>query len=80
VRPEGLVVTDSATAGPDAINGRIVSREALGDETIYVVECEAGIMHVRMPATARFQEEQVVSLSHTGGPPPVYDPTTEKIR
>ena len=29
--------------------------------------------------TARFDEEQVVSLRHTGAAPPVYDPTTEKM-
>ena len=78
VRPEGFTVSaDGEGAG---VKARVVSREALGDETIYVVECDAGIMHVRMPATARFDEEQVVSLSHTGAAPPVYDPTTEKIR
>jgi len=76
VRPEGFVVA----AEGEGVKARVVSREALGDETIYVVECDAGIMHVRMPATARFDEEQVVSLSHTGAAPPVYDPTTEKIR
>src|SRR3954447_3401497 len=62
VRPERLSVSDIATAGPDEVRARVISREALGDETIYVVECEAGIMHVRMPATARFDEEQVVAL------------------
>ena len=31
-----------------------MSREALGDETIYVVETEAGLLNVRMPPTARF--------------------------
>ena len=39
VRPERLVVSDLAD---DGVRGRIVSREALGDETIYVVDTEAG--------------------------------------
>jgi ABC-type sugar transport system ATPase subunit len=76
VRPEGFTVA----AEGDGVRARVVSREALGDETIYVVECEAGVMHVRMPATAHFAEEQVVSLRHVGAAPPVYDPTTEKVR
>ena len=79
VRPEGLTVTTTEAGGPDAVRGRVVSREALGDETIYVVECEAGLMHVRMPATARFDEEQVVAVRHVGAAPPAYDPTTEKV-
>jgi ABC-type sugar transport system ATPase subunit len=74
VRPERLALTEG-----DGVRGRIVSREALGDETIYVVECEAGLLHVRMPPTVRFAEEQVVSVRHVGAPPPVYDPATEKV-
>jgi multiple sugar transport system ATP-binding protein len=75
VRPEGLTIN----ATGEGVQGRIVSREALGDETIYVVECEAGLFHVRMPATARFDEEQVVAVRHLGVAPPAYDPTTEKV-
>ena len=75
VRPEGLAISTS----DDGVQGRIVSKEALGDETIYVVECKAGLFHVRMPATARFEEEQVVSVRHVGAAPPAYDPTTEKV-
>ncbi|MBE2316495.1 ABC transporter ATP-binding protein [Solirubrobacter sp. CPCC 204708] len=75
VRPEGLTVTESG----EGVRGRVVSKEALGDETIYVVECEAGLFHIRMPATARFQEEQVVSVRHVGAAPPAYDPTSEKV-
>src|SRR6187431_589323 len=58
VRPERLTIT--ADLGPDAARGRVVSREALGDETIYVVETEAGLFNVRMAPTARFDEEQAV--------------------
>jgi ABC-type sugar transport system ATPase subunit len=79
VRPERLSVADSASGGPDSVRGRIVSREALGDETIYVVECEAGLLHVRMPPTLRFEEEQIVAVRHVGAAPPAYDPTTEKV-
>ena len=75
VRPEGLTISST----DDGVRGRIVSREALGDETIYVVECQAGLFHVRMPATARLEEEQVVSVRHVGAAPPAYDPTTEKV-
>jgi ABC-type sugar transport system ATPase subunit len=75
VRPERLAVGEPG----DGARGRIVSREALGDETIYVVETEAGLLHVRTPPTVRFAEEQVVSVRHQGAPPPAYDPTTEKV-
>jgi len=75
VRPERLTVAESG----EGVQGRVVSREALGDETIYVVEAEAGVLHVRMPPTARFAEEQVVSVRHVGAAPPAYDPTTEKV-
>jgi ABC-type sugar transport system ATPase subunit len=75
VRPERLAVSDLADAG---VRGRVVSREALGDETIYVVETEAGELHVRMPPTARFAEEQVVSVRFEGAAPPVYDPESGK--
>ena len=56
VRPERFTVT----AEGEGARGRVVSREALGDETIFVVETEAGLLNVRMPPTARFDEEQVV--------------------
>jgi multiple sugar transport system ATP-binding protein len=75
VRPEGF----SVAADGEGVRGRIVSREALGDETIYVVETEAGLLHIRMPATVRFEEEQVVVVRHTGAAPPAYDPTSEKV-
>ena len=42
VRPERFTVSE--TTDGDAVRGRIVSREALGDETIYVVETEAGLL------------------------------------
>jgi multiple sugar transport system ATP-binding protein len=78
VRPERFVVSAS-DADPGGARGRVVSREALGDETIYVVETEAGLLNVRMPPTARFAEDQVVALRHQGAAPPVYDPGTEKV-
>ena len=76
VRPESFTVSES---DPDGARGRVVSREALGDETIYVVETEAGLLNVRMPPTARFGEEQVVYVRHEGAAPPVYDPQTERL-
>jgi ABC-type sugar transport system ATPase subunit len=77
VRPERFTL--SAAAEPEAAPGRIVSREALGDETIYVVETEAGLVNVRMPPTARFDDEQAVSVRYHGAPPPVYDPRSEQV-
>jgi ABC-type sugar transport system ATPase subunit len=76
VRPENLTVSES---DPGGARGRVVSREALGDETIYVVETEAGLLNVRMPPTARFAEDQAVSVRHEGAAPPVYDPQTERL-
>jgi multiple sugar transport system ATP-binding protein len=76
VRPESFTLSAS---DPEGARGRVVSREALGDETIYVVETEAGLLNVRMPPTARFGEEQVVSVRHDGAVPPVYDPQTERL-
>jgi multiple sugar transport system ATP-binding protein len=78
VRPERFTVS-AAAAEPGAAPGRIVSREALGDETIYVVETEAGLLNVRMPPTARFDDEQAVSVRYQGAPPPVYDPESEQL-
>jgi ABC-type sugar transport system ATPase subunit len=77
VRPERFTVT--APGDADSVRGRIVSREALGDETIYVVDTEAGLLHIRMPPTARFDEEQIVGVRHQGAAPPAYDPTSEQV-
>jgi multiple sugar transport system ATP-binding protein len=78
VRPERFTLS-AAAAEPETAPGRIVSREALGDETIYVVETEAGLLNVRMPPTARFDDEQAVSVRYQGAPPPVYDPQSEQV-
>jgi ABC-type sugar transport system ATPase subunit len=78
VRPERFVVSAS-DAEPGAARGRIVSREALGDETIYVVASEAGTLNVRMPPTARFAEDEAVAVRYQGSAPPVYDPGTERV-
>jgi ABC-type sugar transport system ATPase subunit len=75
VRPERF----SVAAEGDGARGRVVSKEALGDETIYVVETDAGLVNVRMPPTARFAEEQTVSVTHVGAAPPAYDPQTEQV-
>jgi hypothetical protein len=32
-----------------------------------------------MPPTARFAEDQVVSVCYQGSAPPVYDPETEQV-
>ena len=44
-----------------------------------MVETEAGLLNVRMPPTARFDEEQAVSVRHVGAAPPAYDPQTEQV-
>jgi ABC-type sugar transport system ATPase subunit len=77
VRPERFNVSEATD--PDSVRGRIVSREALGDETIYVVDTEAGLLHIRMPPTVRFEEEQIVAVRHQGAAPPAYDPQTEQV-
>jgi multiple sugar transport system ATP-binding protein len=77
VRPEALEVTAPGADG--AIEGRVVSEEALGDEVIYVVDAGGADVRVRMPPTARFGPEAPVGIRHTGGPPPVYDPATELV-
>ncbi|MDN5855104.1 MAG: ABC transporter ATP-binding protein [Actinomycetia bacterium] len=80
VRPEGFTVSESDGAqGADAVPGTIVSREALGDETIYVVETESSLIHARMPATSRLRPQQRVQVRHLGAPPPAYDPQTEVL-
>jgi ABC-type sugar transport system ATPase subunit len=79
VRPERFVVSPP-DADPAAARGRIVSREALGDETIYVVEAEAGTLNVRMPPTVRLAEDDVVAVRYHGAaPPPVYDPESGQV-
>jgi multiple sugar transport system ATP-binding protein len=78
VRPERFVVSASDD-DPGAARGRVVSREALGDETIYVVETEAGMLNVRMPPTVRLAEEQPVAVRYQGTAPPVYDPESGRV-
>ena len=78
VRPERFVVSASDD-DPGAARGRIVSREALGDETIYVVETEAGLLNVRMPPTVRLAEDQPVAVRYQGTAPPVYDPESGRV-
>jgi multiple sugar transport system ATP-binding protein len=75
VRPESLELTELGTRG--AVDARVVSEEALGDETIYVVETAAGDVRVRMPPTARFGAGAPVGVRHAGTAPPVYDPESE---
>ncbi len=78
VRPERFVVSASDDDS-GATRGRVVSREALGDETIYVVESEVGLLNVRMPPTTRLAEDDVVAVRYQGTAPPVYDPETEQV-
>ena len=77
VRPEALEVT--APGEDRSVPARVVSAEALGDEIIYVVSSGDRDVRVRMPPTVRFAPDAPVGLRHTGGSPPVYDPTTEEL-
>jgi multiple sugar transport system ATP-binding protein len=78
VRPEALEVT--APGAEDAVPARVVSAEGLGDEIIYVLDHGGERdVRVRMPPTAKFDTDANVGLRHTGGAPPVYDVTTERL-
>ncbi|MFC3687937.1 ABC transporter ATP-binding protein [Aquipuribacter hungaricus] len=77
VRPEALEVT--APGEERSVPARVVSAETLGDEIIYVLSSGGRDVRVRMPPTSRFGPDAPVGLRHTGGPPPVYDPTTEEL-
>jgi ABC-type sugar transport system ATPase subunit len=76
VRPEGLTLLPPGAE--DAVGARVISREALGDETIYVVEAPCGQLHVRMPPTAPYAEDAPVAVRFQGGAPPVYDAASGK--
>jgi sn-glycerol 3-phosphate transport system ATP-binding protein/multiple sugar transport system ATP-binding protein len=77
VRPEAFQLVSRHADG--AIDCRIRAREALGDETIYVVEFDGQRVHVRMPPTARYLETEVIGLLYEGGPPPTYDAESGRI-
>ncbi|TNC18607.1 ABC transporter ATP-binding protein [Georgenia sp. 311] len=77
VRPEALEITPPGTQ--DTVPCEVVSVEVLGDEIIYVVTSGEQDVRVRMPRTVRFDPEESVGLRHTGGPPPVYDSSTEEL-
>ncbi len=77
VRPEALEVT--APGEEASVPARVVSAEALGDEIIYVLSCGERDVRVRMPPTVRFAADAPVGLRHTGGSPPVYDPTSREL-
>jgi multiple sugar transport system ATP-binding protein len=77
LRPEALEVTEPGADG--AIPGRIVSVEALGDEVICVVDAAGADLRVRMPPTVRFSPEAPVGVRHAAGPPPLYDPQSERL-
>ncbi|CND57866.1 sugar-transport ATP-binding protein ABC transporter sugC [Mycobacterium tuberculosis] len=77
LRPEALTLVPAGEE--DALDGRVLAREALGDETIYLVDTAAGPLRSRMPPTAPFGVGDPVGLRHVGPPPPVYDPRTERL-
>jgi ABC-type sugar transport system ATPase subunit len=77
VRPERFTLVEAGRAG--AVAGRIVAREALGDETIYVVDVESDRYHVRTAPTTRFDLGDPIALAYEGGPPPVYDPDSGEV-
>ena len=77
VRPEAFSLLEGERRD-GSVDCRVVSREALGDETIYVVDGDDHLFHVRMPPTTAIVEEQPVGLAYDGGVPQVYDPETGK--
>ncbi|WP_329083083.1 ABC transporter ATP-binding protein [Streptosporangium sp. NBC_01469] len=78
VRPEALEVTEPGAER--SVPARVVSAEWLGDEIIYVVDHGGQRdVRVRMPPTVRFAADAPVGLRHTGGPPVVYDVSTEEL-
>jgi multiple sugar transport system ATP-binding protein len=77
VRPEALEVT--APGAARSVGARVVSEEALGDETIYVVESGGRDLRVRMPPTASFGPDAAVGVRHISTPPPVYDRESERL-
>jgi sn-glycerol 3-phosphate transport system ATP-binding protein/multiple sugar transport system ATP-binding protein len=78
VRPEALEVT--APGAERSVPARVVSAEGLGDEIIYVIDHGGERdVRVRMPPTARFATDAQVGLRYSGGPPAVYDLSTEAL-
>ena len=77
VRPESFTVSASDAEGA---RGRVVSREALGDETIYVVETEAGLLQRAdapdRPLRARSRSCPSATRARRR---PSYDPQTERL-
>ena len=73
VRPEGFRLVAPDEDG--ALASRVLSREALGDETIYVVEVGEQRLHVRMDPASPFREDDAVGIVFEGeSPPNVFDP------
>ena len=77
VRSEALELVAPEVDG--AVGCRVVSREALGDETIYVVDAGETQLYVRMPPTAPFGETEVAGLRYEGGAPPIYEPESGRL-
>jgi ABC-type sugar transport system ATPase subunit len=77
VRPENFTLGPRDADG--AVACRVVAREALGDETIYVVELGEHRLHVRMPPTTRLSAGDVAGLRYDAGPPPTYDESSGRI-
>jgi multiple sugar transport system ATP-binding protein len=77
VRPESFELVEPDADGTVAC--RVVSREALGDETIYLVEAGGTRLCVRMPPTAPFGEADPAGLCCDSGPCPIYDPKSGRL-
>ena len=78
-RPPRAASSCRAPDGDRAARGRVVSREALGDETIYVVETEAGLLQRAHAADRALRRGAGVAVRYQGAAPPVYDPETGKV-
>ena len=78
VRAEWLGVDRHGPPGaPAGAKGTVVAREALGDETIFVVDVGGHSLSVRESPSAPQREGDTVSVSYVASEPPrVYDATT----
>jgi multiple sugar transport system ATP-binding protein len=71
VRPEQFALEAPGAEG--TIPCRIAAREALGDETIYVVEFGDARAHVRTAPTSQLRAGDNAGLRHDAGAPPTFD-------
>ncbi len=77
VRAEWLAVTPPSHDGGSP--GRVIAREALGDETIYAVDLAGHQVHVRTRPNVRFDPDDRVDVAFVGREPRVYHEDSGKV-